>query len=145
MKIFGCGLTSRKKEYLHVGIVDYDGRTAWNHCNHCLYFNQVKFFRNMVYQNQLNHRQQLIAMVFFGFFGIMGTYTGFSLSTESLQFDRWTSHLAADQAIATFRVIGVVLGGLLSGNKVGIGALSKWTRRVDVKVHQPPGKPGTEN
>lgn len=83
---------------------------------------RFKFFRNMVYQEQLNRRQQLTAMVFFGFFGIVGTYTGFTLSTESLQFDRWTSDLAADEAIANFRVIGVVLGGLLGGYKVGIGA-----------------------
>ena len=47
---------------------------------------RFKFFRDMVYQDQLNHQQQLKAIVFFGFFGIIGTYTGLSLNTESLEF-----------------------------------------------------------
>jgi two-component system, LytTR family, sensor histidine kinase LytS len=80
------------------------------------------FFRDMVYREQLNRRQQVTALIFFGFFGIIGTYTGLSLSTESLQFNRWTADLAAEEAIANSRVIGVVLAGLLGGYKVGIGA-----------------------
>lgn len=80
------------------------------------------FFRGMIYQDELNRRQQYIAILFFGFFGIIGTYTGLSLSTESLQFSRWTSDLSTDEAIANSRVIGVVLAGLLGGYKVGIGA-----------------------
>ncbi|KKK36768.1 histidine kinase [Mesobacillus campisalis] len=80
------------------------------------------FFRDMVYREQLDRRQQVTAIIFFGFFGIIGTYTGLSLSTESLQFNRWTADLAADEAIANSRVIGVVLAGLLGGYKVGIGA-----------------------
>lgn len=83
---------------------------------------RINFFRDMVYQDRLARRQQATAIVFFGFFGIIGTYTGLSLSTESLQFSRWTSELAADEAIANSRVIGVVLGGLLGGYRVGIGA-----------------------
>ncbi|TWI59661.1 sensor histidine kinase [Halalkalibacter nanhaiisediminis] len=83
---------------------------------------RFKFFRDMVYQDQLNHQQQLKAIVFFGFFGIIGTYTGLSLNIESLEFDRWTADLATDEAIVNSRVIGVVLGGLLGGYKVGIGA-----------------------
>ncbi|AST92491.1 LytS/YhcK type 5TM receptor domain-containing protein [Sutcliffiella cohnii] len=80
------------------------------------------FFRGMIYQDELNRKQQYIAILFFGFFGIIGTYTGLSLSTESLQFSRWTSDLSTDEAIANSRVIGVVLAGLLGGYKVGIGA-----------------------
>ncbi|MFT4412812.1 LytS/YhcK type 5TM receptor domain-containing protein [Fredinandcohnia humi] len=83
---------------------------------------RFKFFRGMVYQDRLYRWQQLVAVIFFGFFGIVGTYTGLSLSTESLQFSRWVSDLAADEAIANSRVIGVVLAGLLGGYKVGIGA-----------------------
>ncbi|WNS75729.1 sensor histidine kinase [Bacillus sp. DTU_2020_1000418_1_SI_GHA_SEK_038] len=80
------------------------------------------FFRSMIYQNQLNRKQQIIAILFFGFFGIIGTYSGLSLSTDSLQFNRWTSDLTDDEAIANSRVIGVVLAGLLGGYRVGIGA-----------------------
>ncbi|WP_078382611.1 sensor histidine kinase [Sutcliffiella halmapala] len=83
---------------------------------------RLTFFRGMVYQDELNRRQKLIAIVFFGFFGIIGTYTGLSISTESLQFNRWASDLSVDEAIANSRVIGVVLAGLLGGYKVGIGA-----------------------
>jgi two-component system, LytTR family, sensor histidine kinase LytS len=83
---------------------------------------RFQFFRDMIYREQLDRRQQVTAIIFFGFFGIIGTYTGLSLSTESLQFNRWTADLAADEAIANSRVIGVVLAGLLGGYKVGIGA-----------------------
>ncbi|MEK4027529.1 sensor histidine kinase [Pseudobacillus sp. FSL P4-0506] len=83
---------------------------------------RFKFFRDMVYQERLDGPQQLTAIIFFGFFGIIGTYTGLSLSTESLQFNRWVSGLTTDEALANSRVIGVVLGGLLGGYRVGIGA-----------------------
>nr|WP_263326356.1 sensor histidine kinase [Neobacillus sp. Marseille-Q6967] len=80
------------------------------------------FFRDMIYQEQLNRRQQLIATIFFGFFGIIGTYSGLTLNTDSLHFNRWISNLNTDEAIANSRVIGVVLAGLFGGYKVGIGA-----------------------
>jgi two-component system, LytTR family, sensor histidine kinase LytS len=80
------------------------------------------FFRDMIYQEKLNPKQQFTAIIFFGFFGIIGTYSGLTLSTDSLEINRWTSNLNADEAIANSRVIGVVLAGLLGGYKVGIGA-----------------------
>ncbi|GHH96910.1 sensor histidine kinase [Neobacillus kokaensis] len=80
------------------------------------------FFRSMIYQDQLNRKQQILAILFFGFFGIIGTYSGLTLSTNSLQFNKWTSGLTGDEAIANSRVIGVVLAGLLGGYRVGIGA-----------------------
>ncbi|MEH7249644.1 LytS/YhcK type 5TM receptor domain-containing protein [Neobacillus niacini] len=80
------------------------------------------FFRDMIYQERLNGKQQLTAIIFFGFFGIIGTYTGLTLSTDSLVLNRWTSNLTSDEAIANSRVIGVVLAGLLGGYKVGLGA-----------------------
>ncbi|MEH7113215.1 LytS/YhcK type 5TM receptor domain-containing protein [Neobacillus niacini] len=80
------------------------------------------FFRDMIYQERLNRKQQLTAIIFFGFFGIIGTYTGLTLSTDSLVLNRWTSNLTSDEAIANSRVIGVVLAGLLGGYKVGLGA-----------------------
>ncbi len=80
------------------------------------------FFRDMIYQERLNRKQQLTAILFFGFFGIIGTYSGLTLNTDSLEINRWTSDLNADEAIANSRVIGVVLAGLLGGYKVGLGA-----------------------
>lgn len=76
----------------------------------------------MLNQEQLDKRQQWTAILFFGFFGIIGTYTGLSVSSESLQFSRWATDLATEEAIANSRVIGVVIAGLLGGPKVGIGA-----------------------
>jgi two-component system, LytTR family, sensor histidine kinase LytS len=80
------------------------------------------FFRDMIYQEKLNGKQQVTAILFFGFFGIIGTYSGLTLNTDSLEINRWTSDLNANEAIANSRVIGVVLAGLLGGYKVGIGA-----------------------
>jgi two-component system, LytTR family, sensor histidine kinase LytS len=80
------------------------------------------FFRDMIYQEKLNRNQQFTAILFFGFFGIIGTYSGLTLNTDSLEINRWTSDLNADEAIANSRVIGVVLAGLLGGYKVGLGA-----------------------
>ncbi|KEZ53319.1 MULTISPECIES: sensor histidine kinase [Metabacillus] len=83
---------------------------------------RFRFFRSMMYQDRLDRSQQYKAILFFGFFGITGTYSGLSLSTETMEFGRFASGLAADEAIANSRVIGIVLAGLLGGYKVGIGA-----------------------
>ncbi len=83
---------------------------------------RLKFFRNMVYSEQLNQKHQLMAIAFFGLFGIIGTYTGVTLSTDTFVFSPWSIDLTEDEAIANSRVIGVVIAGLLGGYKVGIGA-----------------------
>ncbi|MEQ2529521.1 sensor histidine kinase [Robertmurraya yapensis] len=85
-------------------------------------FTRFRFFRDMIYQDALNRKQQFTAIIFFGAFGIIGTYSGLTLSTDSLQFDLWTTGLSSNEAIANSRVIGVVVAGLLGGYKVGIGA-----------------------
>ncbi|MFE8700392.1 LytS/YhcK type 5TM receptor domain-containing protein [Cytobacillus sp. FJAT-54145] len=87
-----------------------------------LILTRFKFFRDMIYKEKLSTKQQYNAILFFGFFGIIGTYTGLALSTETLEFNRWAVELTSDEAIANSRVIGVVLAGLLGGYKVGIGA-----------------------
>ncbi len=61
-------------------------------------------------------------MLFFGFFGIIGTYSGVTFHPESLILQRITFGIPEDAAIANFRVIGVVLAGLFGGYKVGLGA-----------------------
>lgn len=80
------------------------------------------FFRDMIKRDRLDTEQQYKAAIFFGFFGIIGTYTGMALNTDTQQFNRWASTLTVDEAIANSRVIGVVLAGLLGGYRVGIGA-----------------------
>ncbi|MGA9227121.1 MAG: LytS/YhcK type 5TM receptor domain-containing protein, partial [Mesobacillus sp.] len=83
---------------------------------------RFRFFRGLIYHETLNRRQQFFAIIFFGFFGIIGTYSGMSFNTDSLQFNRWAADLASDEAIANSRVIGIVIAGLLGGYRVGIGA-----------------------
>ncbi|MDQ0207237.1 sensor histidine kinase [Alkalicoccobacillus murimartini] len=83
---------------------------------------RFSFFRHLITSNQLNRKQQLIAVLFFGVFGIVGTYSGLTFSTSSSEFSLWATDINTDEAIANFRVIGVVLAGLLGGYKVGIGA-----------------------
>ena len=83
---------------------------------------RFRFFRDMIYSDQLARKQQYVAIGFFGFFGIIGTYTGLTFSTDSLQFNSWPLEVSSDEAIANSRVIGVVLAGLLGGKRVGFGA-----------------------
>ncbi|EDL64851.1 sensor histidine kinase [Bacillus sp. SG-1] len=83
---------------------------------------RFRFFQSMIYQDKLRGRQEVVAILFFGFFGIIGTYSGLAFNTDTLHFDRWAMTLNADEAIANSRVIGVVLAGLLGGYRVGLGA-----------------------
>lgn len=83
---------------------------------------RFRFFRDMIYYEEINRRQQVTAILFFGFFGIVGTYSGLAFNMDSMEFDRWSAGLNPDEALANSRVIGVVIAGLLGGYKVGIGA-----------------------
>lgn len=83
---------------------------------------RFQFFKNMVSHDKLNRKQSLSAILFFGFFGIAGTYLGVALDVSSFQFNNVQMTLVESEAIANSRVIGVVLAGLLGGYRVGIGA-----------------------
>lgn len=76
----------------------------------------------MIQHDKLDRKQVSTAILFFGFFGIGGTYLGVALNTETLQFNSVSLELVSDEAIANSRVIGVVVAGLLGGYRVGIGA-----------------------
>ncbi len=83
---------------------------------------RLQFFRNMISQHSLSQSQQYKAMLFFGLFGIIGTYTGLIFNTGTSEIERWRIGIEPDEAIANFRVIGVVVAGLLGGYKIGFGA-----------------------
>lgn len=83
---------------------------------------RFRFFRQMIHHENIGRKQQLLAILFFGSFGIIGTYSGVSFDTDSLQLNRWASELTQNEAIANSRVIGIIIAGLLGGYKVGIGA-----------------------
>ncbi|MFJ7935106.1 LytS/YhcK type 5TM receptor domain-containing protein [Sporosarcina sp. NPDC096371] len=83
---------------------------------------RFQFFKNLVHHDKLDRKQELTAILFFGFFGIVGTYFGVALNTNTLHFNGVASALTSDEAIANSRVIGVVVAGLLGGYRVGLGA-----------------------
>lgn len=83
---------------------------------------RFQFFKNLVNRDKLNRKQEIAAILFFGFFGIVGTYFGVALHTNTLHFNSVSAVLGSEEAIANSRVIGVVVAGLLGGYRVGIGA-----------------------
>jgi two-component system, LytTR family, sensor histidine kinase LytS len=87
-----------------------------------LFFGEISFLSRYDLSGKIKQKQQLTVIVFFSFFGIIGTYSGLTLSIDNLKINHWTSDLNADEAIANSRVIGVVLAGLLGGYIVGLGA-----------------------
>lgn len=83
---------------------------------------RFQFFKNMIYDDRLNKKQEITAIMFFGFFGIAGTYLGVALDVSNFQFNNVSIGLVESEAIANSRVIGIVVAGLLGGYRVGIGA-----------------------
>src|SRR5699024_11608996 len=83
---------------------------------------RFRFFKDLIAHDQLNGKQVISAILFFGFFGIIGTYLGVALNLSALGFGNVMSGLDNNEAIANRRVMGVVLGGLLGGYRIGIGA-----------------------
>lgn len=83
---------------------------------------RFQFFKNLIYRDKLNRKQEITAILFFGLFGIVGTYFGVALDTNTLHFNSVSAVLSSEEAIANSRVIGIVVAGLLGGYRVGIGA-----------------------
>ncbi|WP_369420062.1 LytS/YhcK type 5TM receptor domain-containing protein [Lentibacillus daqui] len=83
---------------------------------------RLNFFRAMLRHDRLTWKQKGFAMLFFGFFGIIGTYFGVAFDIGNLKFASVNWSLATDEAIANSRVIGIVIAGLLGGWRVGLGA-----------------------
>lgn len=80
------------------------------------------FFQDMIHRDKLSRKQEYIAIVFFGLFGIVGTYFGVAFDTKTHDLKSFALDLTSDEAIANSRVIGIVIAGLLGGYRVGIGA-----------------------
>lgn len=83
---------------------------------------RFRFFQHIIHQDVLDRRQELTAILFFGLFGIFGTYFGVALDMQTFHFENMSWQLDTDEAIANSRVIGVVVAGLLGGYRLGIGA-----------------------
>lgn len=83
---------------------------------------RVRYFRTVIHQRDVTDKQRLPVMIMFGLFGILGTYTGLVVDTDSLGLSSWAMDLEDDEAIANSRVIGIVIAGLIGGWKIGFGA-----------------------
>lgn len=80
------------------------------------------YFRRLINRLDITRSQQLSIMLMFGLFGIIGTYTGFTVNMISHEFSSWSGTLTESEAIANSRVIGVIVAGLLGGIRIGVGA-----------------------
>lgn len=69
-----------------------------------LFLSKTGIFKKIVLKQNIDNKDKILLSIIFGFFGIIGTYTG--IQTQG--------------AIANSRVIGVFVGGLLGGPMVGI-------------------------
>ncbi|MTI67071.1 MAG: sensor histidine kinase [Firmicutes bacterium] len=65
---------------------------------------KVRLFRHLLAKDNISYKDKIFLSIFFGLFGIMGTYLG-----------TWIQG-----ALANSRVVGVFVGGLLGGPFVGI-------------------------
>ncbi|TCP24940.1 two-component system sensor histidine kinase LytS [Scopulibacillus darangshiensis] len=83
---------------------------------------RFRFFKQMIQEEKISYKQQLFAIIFFGIFGIIGTYTGVSFNSQTAEYNRWVFDLGDTEAIANSRVIGIIIAGLLGGFRIGIGA-----------------------
>ena len=86
------------------------------------FLTRFQFFKNLVHNDKLDRKQEITAILFFGSFGVVGTYFGVALNTNTLHFNSVAISLTSDEAIANSRVIGIVVAGLLGGYRLGIGA-----------------------
>ncbi|WP_106768415.1 sensor histidine kinase [Paenibacillus faecalis] len=83
---------------------------------------RFQFFRSLLSQDSLNTYQLIQAILLFGILGIIGTYTGITVNTESLEINKWMLEVTQEEAIANSRVVGVVMAGLFGGWRLGLGA-----------------------
>lgn len=82
---------------------------------------QMKSFRQIV-QNDHNTNERIRLILLFGAFGLISNYTGIEIHGDTISRAGWITEVDSESAIANTRVMGIVIGGLLGGPIVGIGA-----------------------
>jgi two-component system sensor histidine kinase LytS len=74
----------------------------------------------------LDRKMSMMSTIYFiclfGLFGILGTYAGVVIERGVISSSFWILPLHVDQALAHSALVGVVIGGLMGGPVVGIGA-----------------------
>ena len=85
-----------------------------------LILSKTRFFKNLIINYRIQPIEKILLSCIFGSLGIIATYTGVPING----------------ALANFRAIGVVVGGILGGFWVGVGAgviagLHRWAIDID--------------
>lgn len=84
---------------------------------------RLKLFRQLIY-HRLNWQGKAAGIFIFGLFGMVGNYTGIEVHPTLLKLPSGDAsyNLESFRAIADTRNIGVIMGGLIGGPAVGVGA-----------------------
>ncbi len=82
---------------------------------------QMRSFRQIV---QKDHTliEKFMLILLFGAFGLISNYTGIEIYQNTINKANWHSSIDPESALANTRVMGIVIGGMLGGPMVGIGA-----------------------
>ena len=79
-----------------------------------------------LFRNLLDRKMTVGSIIYFscvfGLFGILGAYAGVVIEDDKIMNAFWVNRLTPDQALAHSALVGVVMGGLMGGPIVGIGA-----------------------
>ncbi|WP_018665185.1 sensor histidine kinase [Heyndrickxia acidiproducens] len=82
---------------------------------------RMKSFRQVIHDEH-GLKEKIIMVIIFGLFSIISNYTGIKINHGTVISNGWIKDVNSSDAIANSRVMGVVIGGLLGGPVVGIGA-----------------------
>jgi two-component system sensor histidine kinase LytS len=82
---------------------------------------RIPLFRQLL-DREVHAGTSISYSLMFGLFGIAGTYAGVVVKEDSFSPAFWIFALSSEDVIANSTLVGVVIGGLLGGPLVGLGA-----------------------
>lgn len=82
---------------------------------------RIPLFRQLL-DRELHLGTSIAFSMMFGLFGIAGTYAGVVVHKDGYIPGFWIFSLAGEEIVANSTLVGVVIGGLLGGPMVGLGA-----------------------
>ena len=83
---------------------------------------RIPLFRQLLDRKEMSGTRMFIYSCLFGLFGILGVYAGVVVENGESSSSFWLMRLTEEQALAHSALVGVVIGGLIGGPRVGIGA-----------------------
>jgi two-component system sensor histidine kinase LytS len=82
---------------------------------------RIPLFRQLL-DRELHVGTSVAFSMMFGLFGVAGTYAGVVVHEDGYVPSFWIFPLSGDEIVANSTLVGVVIGGLLGGPMVGMGA-----------------------